>query len=102
MEEINEQITEEERMAEEKRMAIVAKKLCKVVEFEGDLKFELVTIREALETAIKMLHHYGPPRPKHICTPDGNCDTICMNYASFEMQIFDFEKLLGGEQSNGQ
>ena len=95
MEEINEQMTEEERMA------IMAKNLCEVVEFEGKLKFELVTIREALETAIKMLHHYGPPRPKHICTTDGNCDTICMNYANFEMQIFDFEKLLGGEQSNG-
>jgi len=48
-----------------------------------------------LSTAIQLLKHYGPPHPDHMCgTGDSPCDCICAEYADFEMEICELNKIV--------
>jgi len=51
-------------------------------------------LRSSLKTAVKMLESNPIVSPAHICGPDMMCDSLCQDYANWEMQIDEFKKLI--------
>lgn len=58
------------------------------------LKEKVKKLKEAGTECVKMLNHYGPPAPDHVCgNPDARCDMLCVESAQFEEAVSKLSKL---------